>query len=123
GSRKRSSTVAERSDDINFPAERPLSSGDEGTEARVDHSTTGNSVVAVLNAGEAAGTIREDARRQADEILSQAKVEAHARVDELTREAERARAEADDYARDIGVAVDSYGTQARRGAEEDARNL
>ena len=33
------------------------------------------------------------------------------------------RAEADDYARDIRVAVDSYGTQARREAEEEARKL
>jgi hypothetical protein len=114
----------ERSDDMDFDAERQVSSGEDAAEGRVDHASTGSRVAGVLNAAEeAAETIRAEARRHADEILRQATADAQARVEELTREAERVRAEADDYARDIRVAVDSYGTQARREAEEEVRQL
>jgi len=90
----------------------------------MDHGETGNHVAGVLNAAEdAAETIRAKARRDADEILRDAKADAAARVEELTREAARVRLEADDYARDIRAAVDSYGTQARREAEEEAGKL
>lgn len=99
-------------------------SDEEATSGRPDHAETGTRVAAVLNAAEdAAETIRAEARRQADELVRQAKADAVARAEELTRDAERLRAEADDYARDIRAAVDSYGTQARREAEEDARKV
>jgi hypothetical protein len=84
----------------------------------------GARVAGILEAAEqAAEQIRSDALRQARETMRRAEVDAEARIDELSREAERVRAEADDYARDIRQAVDSYGTQARREAEEEARNL
>jgi F0F1-type ATP synthase membrane subunit b/b' len=114
----------ERSDDVGYEPGREDSPGEETTNSRTDHGDTGTRVAGVLNAAEeAAETIRAEARRHADETLRQAKTDASARVDELTREAERVRAEADEYARDIRSAVDSYGTQARREAEEQARKL
>ena len=113
-----------RSDDVGDEAERQASSREEATDSRMDHAETGTRVAAVLNAAEeAAETIRAEARRHADETLRQAKVDADARVEELTREAERVRSEADEYAKDIRGAVDSYGTQARRDAEQEARKL
>jgi len=114
----------ERSDDVGFEAERPQRPSVDAESGRMDHAETGTRVAAVLNAAEeAAETIREEARRHADDMLRQAKADAAARVEELTREAERIRTEADDYAKDIRAAVDSYGTQARREAEEEARKL
>lgn len=84
----------------------------------------GARVAGILEAAEqAAEQIRSDALRQAHETMRRAEVDAEARIEELSREAERVRAEADDYARDIRQAVDSYGTQARREAEEEARQL
>ena len=116
--------MVERSDDVGYETERQGSAEEEATSGRTDHGATGTRVAAVLNAAEeAAETIRAEARRDADEILRQAKVDASARVEELTREAQRVRVEADDYARDIRAAVDSYGTQARREAEEEARKI
>jgi cell division septum initiation protein DivIVA len=82
----------------------------------------GSRVTGILEAAEqAAEQIRSDALREAHDTLRRAEADAQVRIDELTREAERIRAEADDYARDIRQAVDSYGTQARREAEEQAR--
>jgi chromosome segregation ATPase len=82
----------------------------------------GSRVTGILEAAEqAAEQIRSDALREAHDTMRRAEADAQARIDELTREAERIRAEADDYARDIRQAVDSYGTQARREAEEQAR--
>jgi chromosome segregation ATPase len=84
----------------------------------------GARVTGILEAAEqAAEQIRSDALRQVHESLRRAEGDAEARIEELTREAARVRAEADDYARDIRQAVDSYGTQARREAEEEARRL
>jgi ElaB/YqjD/DUF883 family membrane-anchored ribosome-binding protein len=84
----------------------------------------GDAVAGVLRAAEeAAEKIRAEARTQAGEILERSKGDAATRVDDLTREAERARREADEYARDIRQAVDSYGTQQRREAEEEARGI
>ena len=114
----------ERSDDAGYDVERQGSSDEEATNGRNDHAETGSRVAGVLNAAEeAAETIRDEARRHADEVLRQANADAATRVEDLTREAERVRAEADDYARDIRAAVDSYGTQARREADEEARKL
>jgi archaellum component FlaC len=114
----------ERSDETGYEVERMASPDEEAAQSRTDHSSTGSQVAAVLNAAEEAGeTIREEAGRHADELMRQAKADAAARVEELTREAKRIRTEADDYARDIRGAVDSYGTQARRDAEEAARKI
>ena len=114
----------ERSDDAGYDVERQGSSDEVATKGRNDHAETGSRVAGVLNAAEeAAETIRDEARRHADEVLRQANADAATRVEDLTREAERVRAEADDYARDIRAAVDSYGTQARREADEEARKL
>lgn len=114
----------EREDDVGHESERQGSSDEEATDGRTDHAETGSRVAAVLNAAEeAAETIKDQARRHADDVLRQANADAATRVEELTREAERIRSEADDYARDIRGAVDSYGTQARREAEERARKL
>jgi hypothetical protein len=116
--------AVERSDDVGYEAEGQGPSDEEATNDRTDHAETGSRVAGVLNAAEeAAETIKDEARRHADEVLRQANADAATRVEDLTREAERIRAEADDYARDIRAAVDSYGTQARRGAEEEARKL
>ena len=91
----------ERSDDVGYETESHGSSHEEAADSRPDHAETGSRVAAVLNAAEeAAETIRAEARRHADEVLREAKNDAGARVEELTREAERVRAEADDYARD-----------------------
>ena len=46
-----------------------------------------------------------------------------AKIEELTREAAQAKTEADQYARDMTEAADSYGTQHRRTVEEEARRL
>jgi hypothetical protein len=82
----------------------------------------GSRVTGILDAAEqAAEQIRSDALREAHDTMRRAEADAQVRIEELTREAERIRAEADDYARDIRQAVDSYGTQARREAEEQAR--
>src|SRR3954449_2703407 len=108
--RKRRLTV-EGSDDVGYEAERKGSSDEEAMNVRTDHAETGSRVAGVLNAAEeAAETIKDEAWRHADEILRQANADAATRVEDLTREAERVRVEADDYARDIRVAVDSYGT-------------
>ena len=113
-----------RSDDVGYEAEGQGPSDEEATVGRTDHAETGSRVAGVLNAAEeAAEAIKDEARRHADEILRQANADVATRVEDLTREAERVRAEADNYARDIRVAVDSYGTQARREADEEARKL
>jgi hypothetical protein len=84
----------------------------------------GARVTSILEAAEqAAEQIRSDALREAAEIMKRAEADAEARIEELSRETERVRMEADVYARDIRQAVDSYGTQARRDAEEEARAL
>ena len=70
----------------------------------------GDAVAGVLRAAEeAAAKIRGDAQTQAREIVERAHGEASARIEELTRESERTRTDAEDYARDIRVAVDGYG--------------
>jgi hypothetical protein len=66
---------------------------------------------------QAAEQIRSDALREVSDTMRRAEADAHVRIEELTREAKRVRKEADEYARDIRQAVDSYGTQARREAD------
>jgi F0F1-type ATP synthase membrane subunit b/b' len=88
------------------------------------YGDVGDAVAGVLRAAEeAAEKMRGEARTQALEIVERAQGEASTRIAELTREAERTRTEADDYANDIRAAVDSYGTQQRREAEEEARQI
>ncbi|MGH3023275.1 MAG: hypothetical protein ACRDNI_06425 [Gaiellaceae bacterium] len=87
-------------------------------------SDVGDAVAGVLRAAEeAAEKIRRDASAQAIEIVEAAREKATARIDQLTREAERVRHDADDYAGDVRTAVDSYGSQQRREAEEEARKI
>jgi cell division septum initiation protein DivIVA len=101
-----------------FDAEQPEDTPAHGSAG------VGARVTSILEAAEqAAEQIRSDALREAAETMKRAEADAEARIQELTREADRVRAEADDYARDIRQAVDSYGTQARREAEEEARAL
>src|SRR5206468_10472983 len=102
-------------------AEFETNGGDEEKPANGSRYV-GSRVTGILEAAEqAAEQIRSDALREAHDTMRRAEADAQVRIEELTREAERVRAEADDYARDIRQAVDSYGTQARREAEEQAR--
>ena len=88
------------------------------------YGDAGDAVAGVLRAAEeAAQKIRGEAHTLALDIVERAQEDASARIAELTREAERTRSDADDYAHDIRAAVDSYGTQQRRDAEEEARRI
>ena len=88
------------------------------------HTDVGEAVAGVLRAAEeAAEKIRAEARTQAIEIVEAARGDATARIEELTREAERTRHDAEDYANDIRQAVESYGSQQRREADEEARRI
>ena len=93
-------------------------------EQATSSADVGEAVTGVLRAAEeAAATIRGEAQNQARQIIEGAHVDASARIQELVSEAERTRSEADDYARDIRVAIDGYGTQQRREADEEARQI
>jgi chromosome segregation ATPase len=99
----------------------PLTAPPERTKAYTD---VGDAVAGVLRAAEeAAEQIRADARTEAAAIVERAHEDATARIQELTRAAERARTDADDYANDIRGAVEGYGSQQRREAEEEARAI
>ena len=88
------------------------------------YTDVGEAVAGVLRAAEeAAEKIRSEARAQAIEIVEAARGDATARIEELTREAERTRHDADDYANDIRQAVESYGSRQRREADEEARKI
>jgi hypothetical protein len=88
------------------------------------YTDVGEAVAGVLRAAEeAAEKIRAEARAQAIEIVEAARGDATARIEELTREAERTRHDAEDYANDIRQAVESYGSQQRREADEEARRI
>jgi ribonuclease Y len=88
------------------------------------YEDVGDAVAGVLRAAEeAAEKIRGEAHTQALEVVERAQGEASTRIAELTREAERTRSDAEDYAHDIRAAVDSYGTQQRREADEEARQI
>lgn len=61
------------------------------------YTDVGDAVAGVLRAAEeAAEKIRGEARTQAVEIVERAQVDASSRVEELTREAERTRHDAED---------------------------
>jgi cell division septum initiation protein DivIVA len=99
----------------------PLSQ--QPTQAK-GYTDVGEAVAGVLRAAEeAAEKIRKEARAQAIEIVEAARGDATARIVELTREAERTRHDADDYANDIRQAVESYGSRQRREADEEARKI
>ena len=83
----------------------------EEEQAAADR-TVGSKVNAIIEAAEeAAKEIRDRANLEAIEVLRQAEQHAAARIEELTREAAQAKTEADQYARDMTEAADSYGTQ------------
>jgi peptidoglycan DL-endopeptidase RipA len=88
------------------------------------HADVGGKVNAIIQAAEAAAEeMGARARRDADQIMKNAEKRAASRIEELTRDATKAKTEADQYARDITDAADSYGTQHRRTTEEEARTL
>ena len=90
----------------------------EEEQAAADESV-GSKVNAIIEAAEeAAKELRDRANLEAIEVLRQAEQHAAARIEELTREAAQAKTEADQYARDMTEAADSYGTQHRRTVEE-----
>jgi vacuolar-type H+-ATPase subunit E/Vma4 len=102
-------------------AELETNGGDEEKPANGSRDV-GSRVTGILEAAEqAAEQIRSDALREAHDTMRRAEADAQIRIEELTRETERTRVEADEYARDIRQAVDSSRTQARREAEEQAR--
>jgi vacuolar-type H+-ATPase subunit H len=81
--------------------------------------SVGSGVDAILEAAEqAAGEIREVARRQAGDLIRQAEDAVAARIQELTREAEQIREDATAEARDIRLAVEAYAKSRRREADE-----
>jgi DNA anti-recombination protein RmuC len=89
-----------------------------------DPGAVGQHVSAILRAAEeAAEQIRADALRLSDRLLEQTREAAGAKIAELTEEAERSRSEADEYARDMRMAVEAYARKHRQDAEEAARDL
>jgi vacuolar-type H+-ATPase subunit E/Vma4 len=116
--------VLGRSDDASREFEEDATPLEPSAGPARGYTDVGDAVAGVLRAAEeAAERLKAEARTQAQEIVERAKGDASTRVDELTREAERTRRDAEDYARDIRQAVDSYGTQQRREAEEEARGI
>lgn len=99
-------------------AVNPLTAAPERTKA---YGELGETIAGVLRAAEeAAEQIRADARTQAVAIVERAQEDASARIQELTRAAERTRSDAEDYANDIRSAVEGYASKQRREAEEEA---
>jgi colicin import membrane protein len=116
--------VLGRSDDASREFEDEATPLEQPAAPAPGYTDVGDAVAGVLRAAqEAAEKIKAEARTQAQEIVERAEGDASTRVDELTREAERTRRDAEEYARDIRQAVDSYGTQQRREAEEEARGI
>ena len=94
--------------------------------SRGAYADIGDAVAGVLRAAEeAAERIRSEARTQAREIVERAQGDASARIAELTREAERTRSDAEDYARDIrvggGQLRDAAAARGRGGGAPDPR--
>lgn len=113
-----------RSDDAHREFEEEVTPLEQSAAPAQGFTDVGDAVAGVLRAAEeAAEKIRAEAQTQAREIVERSKGDAATRIDELTRGAERTRREAEEYARDIRQAVDSYGTQQRREAEEEARGI
>src|ERR671937_1914794 len=97
-----------------------------GGDERDDRGTrgVGDRVAGILAAAEeAAAEIRADAQRDADRARAKANQEAEARIQELVRDPQRDRDEAENYARDIRLAVEAYASKHRQQAEEEARGL
>lgn len=96
----------------------------EAPQQATAYTDVGDAVAGVLRAAEeAAEKIRGEAQTQAREMVERSGADASARIEDLTREAERTRSDAEEYARDVRTAVDGYGTQQRRDAEEEARQI
>jgi vacuolar-type H+-ATPase subunit H len=100
----------------------PVTDLDETVEGAAPSSPSaevGGRVAAILDAAEqAAEEIRAEARKQGAELIHQAEEAVAARIQELTREAERIREEAAAEARDIRLAVEAYAKSRRRDADE-----
>jgi hypothetical protein len=105
-------------------AELETSAGPEPTADEPGYSSVGERVAEILRAAEAAAEgIRRDAQAEAARIRRDADAAAHARIENLARDAERARDEAEEYARDLRLAVEAYATKHRQQAEEEAREV
>jgi hypothetical protein len=89
---------------------------------RLRPADVGSRVSAILAAAErAAEDLRTEAKREVSELLGRTESAAAARINELTAEAERTHGDADEYASDVRLAVDTYASQHRREAEEEGR--
>ena len=94
---------------------------DSSAPARSDAAGVGQRVSAILGAAEAAAEqIRVEARSASDAMLRKAEQDAEARIVELTHTATEARREADEYARDMRMAVEAYAKKHRHEAEDEA---
>jgi hypothetical protein len=104
---------------------------DETPEVGADYGKLGEHVTSVLAAAEqAAATIRDEARADAQEIVERAQREAstwlekgHAETEELSHEASRLRIEAEEESRDIKERANAYATEKRREADRQASAL
>jgi vacuolar-type H+-ATPase subunit E/Vma4 len=115
--------VPGRSDDA-APIDESVTPLKAAPDRTKEYTEVGETVAGILRAAEeAAEQIRTDARAQGNKIMERARVVAEGRIEELTREAERVRREAEDYASDIRAAVEGYASQQRREAEEEAGRI
>jgi hypothetical protein len=111
------------------PGATPLT-GDEHEHAEfaTDYGKLGEHVTSVLEAAnEAAGKIRDEARKNAGEIAARAQGEARASLekaraetDELSHEANRLRVEAEEESRDMKQRANAYASEKRQEAERQA---
>jgi hypothetical protein len=96
----------------------------QDASGRTDPGDIGDRVAAILRAAEgAAAEIRTNAEQESRRVVAGAERTAEARIQELVRDSERLHSEAEEYARDIRLAVEAYATSHRRQAEEEAREL
>jgi hypothetical protein len=94
----------------------------ENDQQRPD--AVGERIVAILNEAEqTADRIREEARAEASAIIREAHERAAGRVEELTREPERIKAEAVSEADRIRADAEAYSADSRRKAEDAVRAI
>jgi F0F1-type ATP synthase membrane subunit b/b' len=104
---------------------------DEASEVAADYGKLGEHVTSVLEAAnQAAATIRDEARANAQEIVERAQREAstwlekgRAETEELSHDASRLRIEAEEESRDIKERANAYATEKRREADRQASAL
>ena len=92
------------------------------TEPEREQPTQVSAASGVSRSAEAADDPTAVGKRVAA-ILRAAEEAAEAKIAELTNEAEESRREADEYARDLRMAVEAYAKKHRQDAEEGARRL